>query len=161
MRSKTFFRGFVTSPLFWIGSLLILILFLRRKTSLSQTEISRQIQSQIHNAGYSDNVGNFWAAVSRFETGNFKSNLAVAYNNYFGMKWNGSPSVRFVEIGTNKWANPSSLEDSVSLQIDYMKRKHYATDYKSFYDFVTFMKTVGYFEEPFAQYWEGVKTYIE
>lgn len=160
MDSKTSFLGFVMSPLFWIGSLLIWILSRSVNNSLSPAQKSQKINDLFRDAGYGPNQASYWAAVSKFETGNFTSNLSTKYNNYFGMKVPVSWTGKVVDLGGSTWINPSSLEDSVSAQIAYLKRNAYPAEFQSLPQFVTFMKSKGYFTEPYQDYYNGVAAWL-
>ena len=159
MALRRFLVGLDTLAPFLIGLLIIWILCQRKK--LSFQEVVNQMTLQLKAAGLSDRAAAYWVAVSRWETADFQSTLATDYNNYFGMKWAKSEGVPAVNYHGSSWANPPDLAGSVSVQLGYMGRFNYPRDFKSIEQLVSFMKANGYFEEPEAEYLNGVKSKLQ
>lgn len=99
-----------------------------------------------------------WIAVSRYETGNYTSNLYDNYNNLFGMRY---PLIRDT---TSYGSTPSGFakyyttEDSIKDLILYMQEFNYPKRFNSFYDQISFMKDKGYYGESLDYYYSGAKT---
>lgn len=134
---------------------MLLFLFLRSKTSSNpQTVISNVLRE----GGYSDRVAKWWTAVSDLETGGWTSNLYTKNNNMFGMHQPLTRNTLSLGPDKNGWARFSSITDSVLDLILYMQTFSYPKDFATVDDMVTFMKSKGYFEEPYTQYLAGVKS---
>lgn len=141
-----------------VGLLILLLLFLRGKSSSAMGSPQSTILNLLATAGYSDRVARWWTAVSDLETGTWTSRLYKDYNNLFGMK---QPLSRFsYSLGASKsppgYATFSSNADSVRDLIAYMDEFNYPRDFNSIDDLVAYMKSKKYFEDPL--YLEKVKT---
>ena len=126
---------------------------------MTQAQIKNQIVSSLaaqapNGPGLTQRHALYWLAVSSFETGQWTSSLCVNYNNFFGMKWSGRSNS--VSLNGSSWAYPGSLEESIALQIDYIKRMGYPKDFPDLATFCQFMKTKKYFTETYAQYYPGL-----
>jgi hypothetical protein len=161
MASRTSFAGFDIFLLSLIGWSLTSTKSPKKKSfSLQQIQqIKLQIVSQLTaqaplGPGLSKRQALYWLAVSSFETAQFTSTLCAQYNNFFGMKWSGrSPAI---DLNGSKWAFPDSLQSSVALQIDYINRMSYPKDFPDLATFCQFMKTKGYFQESYSDYYPGL-----
>lgn len=69
---------------------------------------------QFRKAKTSDVASSVFIAQSIYETGWFRSKLCTESNNYFGIKYVGQPEAKGRSKVNGKFANYSSLEDSVS-----------------------------------------------
>jgi hypothetical protein len=162
-------RGRNTFPQFVIGLLIVLVLFLRAKssstvstTTTTLTGLSSQVPALIKSiflpAGYSDNMVRWWTAVSDLETGTWTSDLYKKYNNCFGMKMPKTRNTTAITPTPTGFASYNSASDSVKDIILYLKNFNYPLDFENVESLVTYMKKVGYFEEPYDQYLAGVKS---
>lgn len=157
-RYKRSGTGRGTSVPWLVGLLILLLLFLRGKSSSAMGSSPQgTIQSLLTTAGYSDRVAHWWTAVSNLETGAWTSKLYKSFHNLFGMK---QPKTRFSyslgeTLSPKGYASFSSDADSVRDLIAYMDEFNYPKDFNSIDDLVAFMKSKKYFEDPL--YLEKVK----
>ncbi len=120
--------------------------------------IPNRIINAFTNDGYSLKVAQWWVAISKFETANFRSNLAINYNNLFGMKVANKRPRDQAGASPSGFASYDSWAQSIRDQLLYLKYFNYPKDFESLQDLVAFMKSKGYFEEPLSVYLSGVKT---
>lgn len=128
---------------------------------------SPEIFTILTNAGYSPEMGIWWSAISKLETGNFTSELFRKANNLFGM---GVPSVRrslrsgeytASDAGNiRKFSKYNTTADSVKDLVLYMQSFSYPNTFTTVADLVYFMKSKKYFELDADKYLAGVKRYL-
>jgi hypothetical protein len=99
----------------------------------------------------------YWIAVSRFETGDYTSNLYLSNNNLFGMRKATTRPNTAINSTSNGFAIYLTKENSILDLIEYLKWFNYPSGFATLYAQVQFMKEKGYFEEPFDFYYSGVK----
>lgn len=119
------------------------------------------IYKMLIDKGYSVRHATFWVKVSKAETANYTSALCKYHNNLWGMSYfksgkrptnaayrayyNGKPT---------RFAGYHNKTDAVKELIYYLEYAKYPRDFKDLHSFVRFMKSKGYFEEPFDYYYK-------
>lgn len=167
-------------PLFLIlliglGVLIYLILFPKSKENKNaipdipgsgdlekQREDFKSILASILlNEGYSQSIIKNWIAISAFETANFQSNLFMKARNPWGMKLATVRNTTAIGETKSGFAVYRNYIEAINDLIYYMDYFNYPkTGNVSLSDQIAFMKSVGYFEEPFDYYYTGAKTYF-
>jgi hypothetical protein len=156
MSSKKSRIGAATWPLFLIGSLVLLFFMaFRRKVTFGSPKST--IQNLLRQAGYSDNVAKWWAAVSDHETATWTSNLFKTHNNLFGMKQPKKRATLSAGEVAGGFASFRSIEDSVGDLILYMQEWGYPKNFFNLESMIDFMKSKGYFEDDLMTYYNSVK----
>lgn len=115
------------------------------------------IQKILRGEGYSPETALLFAAVSRHETGNYRSGVFKRDNNMFGMK---NPTLRqttSINEDSSGYAVYSTPANSVRDLALYLDALDYSRHYGTASDLVTAMKEKGYFEADFAEYLGGVE----
>ena len=130
-------------------------------------DLSRPFEDRLKDTlvvnGYDPAIADFWRAVARHETGRYTSRLFQSDNNAFGMKLpKKRPTTGFLSkrasAAANGFAAFENNQDSIHDLLYYMTEFRYPKKFKGrLADWVAFMKSVGYFEEPFYDYYSGVK----
>jgi len=155
--------------LFYLGLPIVLLLFLVRLIFQAKTKavtpanLPSTFQNQLNQALSNTefyHLRNFWLAVSKMETGGFTSDLYLKYNNPWGMK---APSQRKNKVAGqtgNGWAIYNNTFDAAQDIVLWMRARRFNPAQTSLEDFIAEMKRVGYFEEPYSQYLNLVKSWI-
>lgn len=157
----------VRSPIFW---LLFLVLLLSKMLKVKiqvkgvPTNLLQAMERALANTPYRKQLTN-WLAISKMETGGFKSSLYTLINNPWGMR----PSTvrRHAQSGvydspTNgQFARYASLEKAAEDILLYMQARQWPTEELDLYSFVSLMKAKGYFVEPIDYYYKAVKASLE
>jgi hypothetical protein len=115
--------------------------------------------------GYTARHATFWVKVSKAETANYTSALCRYHNNLWGMSYfksgkrpthaayrayyNGKPT---------RFAGYKTKEDAIKELLYYLEYAKYPKDFKDLHSFVSFMKSKGYFEEPFNYYYSILRS---
>lgn len=150
--------------MFWIGSLLLLILFLFPKKANARTTILTILQQKLDAKN-----ANFWVAIAAHETNGFSSEAFVKGNNAFGMRWVtcggriGDP--RSLAIGAFSSGERvdifSSVEDSAKDLLLYFQRTGWTKlNYDTIDDLVNAMKAKDYFTDSVSNYLTDVKRWL-
>lgn len=149
-------------PLLLIGLVLLGLLSRSKVTSLTNSQIqdkANRLTAAFQAAGFGPNMVRCLVAQSRVESGNYQSELAQKFNNYFGMKWARWQGVGSVTLFGSSWANPASLEDSARIQISYLLRNKYPKEVDSPEQFVSLLQSKKYFgDESAANYLKAIKS---
>jgi hypothetical protein len=107
-----------------------------------------------------------WLAVSKMETAGFSSPQYRMANNPWGMR----PSTQrlntqsgiFQTSGNGDFAKYNSVDDAAEDIFLYMKARKFPETHLSLFDFVSFMKSKGYFVDLTAgEYYERVVAWLE
>lgn len=161
-QSKKSSRGAAILLLLLLGLGSALFLSRRKKTS-SQTRLPEDslIINRLTNAGIDPATARMWAAVSRHETGVYKSELLKRANNLFGMKQPKKRETTSIGATSNGYASYNTQGDSVSDLILYQREFGYPTRFRSVADLVAFMKSKGYFEDTLRVYRKAVESHFE
>lgn len=91
--------------------------------------IDSQIQSMFAAAGFNADNAKWWAAISRFETDNYTSTLALKYNNYFGMTSPGQTGVNLGKAGLTNFLSYASVADSINDAIAWVRMNNLSKSY--------------------------------
>ena len=153
IRLKKSYRGWLILPVLLIGSYIVLKRFRGNPDSLIQTTLIE--------AGYSPGMAKYWAAVSRFETADYKSNLFKTANNLFGMKFPKDRDTTAQDSTSTGFASYASLKDSANDLVLYLKDFRYPTNFSNLRDMIWFMRKKGYFTDYFSAYYSGVDSKLK
>jgi len=124
--------------------------------SFGKGAIDSQIRNSFMNAGFNSDNAKWWAAVSRFETGNYTSELAIKYNNYFGMTSPGQTGVNLGKASTTNFLKYASVQDSVNDVIAWVTRNNLSKQYPTLSTLIAAMADNHYFTEDRVIYFNGV-----
>ena len=116
-----------------------------------------QIIGSFTGAGFSSSNARWWAAVSRFETANYTSTLAIKYNNYFGMTSPGQTKVNLGKAGTTNFLAYRTVQDSINDAIAWVKLHNLSLNYPTLNSLVFAMSSSHYFTEDPNTYFLGVQ----
>jgi len=110
------------------------------------------------NAPEPETLARFYTAQAAFETEIFKSPLFLQANNAFGMKQPRTRPTTSLGPTSTGWASYESFEKSVEDRYlwDQYNKLTYTNDIK---EFIQTIKSKSYFEEPFQQYYNGVRSH--
>jgi hypothetical protein len=152
MNSKT--KKILTVLIVLIGIVSSLVVFLYFSKKMRTPK--KRIMNRCLQKGLSLQQAKIVAAISAHETGNYVSELALKFNNYFGM---GVATKRETTAkgyaGSTQFASFSSLESSVDDFLLWFKM--YGTSpSEKVSETVNFMKEKGYFADTIENYQKGV-----
>lgn len=149
----------------WLGlAFLGLLLVLFRglsKTKNPQTgtnSASSKIFNTLLDAGFSERFAAIVTSQAAFETANFTSRLFIEQNNAFGMKDASGRANTQIAV-KNDFGVYASVEDSAKDFVYWWKAAN-LPQYSSINEYITDIKTIGYFESPVNEYIGGVKRYF-
>lgn len=125
--------------------------------STGKQGVDTQITNSFIKAGFDNNNARWWAAVSRFETANYTSTLAVKYNNYFGMTWPGQTGINKGQAGTTNFVSYATVQDSINDAIAWIKMNGVGTSYPTLNSLIYAMYNADYFTEDPNTYFLGVQ----
>lgn len=121
------------------------------------SRLTNQILEGILNRGYPVETAKYIAAVSAFETGDWKSEIYRKNHNLFGMKL--AKTRNTTAIGENLGhAQFQNNANSITDFVYYMRYFDYPVWYNDLYEFILTMKSKGYFEADFNHYYTGVQS---
>jgi len=86
------------------------------------------------------------------ESGNYKSSLAVKYNNLFGMKQPLQRDTKSIGATPNGYASFNSIEDSVDDLLLWLNAREMPEPMVNVKDYAAFIKSKGYYEDSFTNY---------
>lgn len=122
-------------------------------------EISTVLDTSFLAAGIGPNLRKYLIAQSKVESGNFRSELALKHNNFFGMKWAAWQKVDSVQLYGARWAAPIDLRDAARIQIEYLNRNKYPKEVDSPEQFVQLLASKKYFgDESADKYLKALKS---
>ena len=119
--------------------------------------VDAAIQSTFRANGFDANNAKWWAAVSRFETANYTSELATKYNNFFGMTSPGQTGVNQGKAATTNFLKYASPQDSINDAVQWALMNNMSKNYKTLASMVYDMSAHHYFTEDVNQYFLGVQ----
>jgi len=157
--------------LFYLGLPIALLLFLVLRVFKAKTKtvnpanlpttFEQEVNQAFSNTEFY-HLRKFWLAVSKMETGGYSSSLYLKYNNPWGMKF---PTSRRNKVsgqtGSAPWAVYANTFDAAQDIILWMRARRFNPAQSSLEDFIAEMKRVGYFEEPYEQYLNLVKAWMQ
>lgn len=183
-QSKKSYTSLIIAGLLLVGSLLALgvFLLLKKKMKLQEEQMENVNPDEIEtepgskeekyveafkvvydtlktlNVPEPEILARFYTAQAAFETGIFTSPLFVQANNGFGMKQARTRPTTSLGATSTGWASYESFEKSVEDRYlwDTYNKLTYTNDIK---EFIQTIKTKSYFEEPFTQYYNGVRSH--
>jgi hypothetical protein len=127
------------------------------------------IFNTVKERGYSDTLANLLIAQAKHETGNFKSNAFIKFNNAFGYKrYAGSKwQIGSGNISTegNAYAAYDQLSDSVNEVLDWLKRRQnegklVISQLTTPEAYALALKNSGYFGASVNEYIQGLKFFL-
>ena len=123
-----------------------------------------QIRSALQTSKYSK-YADWIVAIAKFETADFTSRIFKENRNAFGMT---VPKIRpFLGTSSDIYhegqavAKYSSTYNSTMDFLQYLDYFNYPTNLKTIEEFVSFMKSKGYFSDNLSTYLSGVKNYLD
>lgn len=118
-----------------------------------------EIKRILRQAGYDDTIANGFAAVSKFETGNFSSAVFKENNNLFGMRLprKRSTTATSSNLGHAVYNNRLDSIYDLVLWLDYTNFPKAA---KNFYGVVREMNNRNYFEVDFDTYYSRASNWL-
>lgn len=130
------------------------LLYLMKQSRMSK--LTNQILGDIIDRGYPVETAKYIVAVSAFETGNWKSEIYRKNHNLFGMKL---PKIRKTTATGENLGHATYNNNSNSIVdfVHYMRYFDYPVWYNDLYGFILYMKSKGYFEADFNDYYTGVQ----
>jgi len=155
---------------YFLGLLIPLLIFLlwkrKRKPEITTKNANPQLTDALikvlGNAPGFESYPDFWLAVSKMETAGFTSRLFTSANNPWGMKMpkvRRSTAIGEITLNGSTWARYATLEKSAEDILLWMKARKFQPGIGNLYSFIQEMKRVGYFEEPFNQYYNLVQAW--
>lgn len=158
--SRKYQKSWSVLPLLLAGSLIVLASF--RKIGFSK---EKQIQTALKGTGL-ESYSPFLVAMAKHESGNFKNNLSMKYNNVFSMGYpNVRPSINsgfaFLENNPFKWSKYSSVTQATKDLVKYLEYNRFPKNSNmSIESFISWLKQRRYFEDDYFNYLNGVKRFL-
>jgi len=121
--------------------------------------ISRMYKYLIEN-GVDRTTALVFIAQSMHETGNFKSDLFRKYNNGFGMKQPHKRETTSIGASPTGYAMYDSVESSLADLALWLKEFNSPDQFSSVSQYVSFIKSKGYFEDTLTNYMGAVTKFF-
>lgn len=157
-----------TQPIFLIGLLALLILYLSQKTTAAPK--TRILNDLLNDTKLDANNARFWMAISAHETDGWTSEAFIKGNNAFGMAWVasggriGDPRSLAIDAFTYGERSDifSSVENSVKdLQLYFQRTGWVKVNFDTIDQLVTNMHDKGYFTDSYSNYINDVKAWLK
>lgn len=164
--SHTWLLGLPTSGRFAPGplilvilSVILLLIFMRRKKMNTPNETARNVFLLLMEAGFQFEQSKYLTAQAAHETANFQSTLFKENNNLFGMKL---PKERNTFATGERYGHAvfESIGDSVLDFALYYKARKLKSVYPSLSAYIETIKKIGYFEAKLEDYKRGVGHFL-
>jgi len=133
------------------------------QSQLSPDQISQVILDTVQAGGYGNSIAQYLVYVSKMETAKWSSRLFRTNLNLWGMKTPQTRDTTALNKGSSDtWAKYDTVRNAARDIVLYLDEFNYPKQVNSLEDFVTIMKSKGYFgNESFESYFNKVVNWIE